>query len=60
MSIFDAFAKISSQSSGGGKIEYIIAGLGNPGLEYQETRHNAGFMAVDKIAENLPVKKPPE
>jgi len=56
MSIFDAFAKISSQSSGGGKIEYIIAGLGNPGLEYQYTRHNAGFMAVDKIAENLGVK----
>lgn len=56
MSIFDAFAKISSQSSGGGKVEYIIAGLGNPGLEYQTTRHNAGFMAVDRIAENLGVK----
>lgn len=56
MSIFDAFAKISSSSSGGGKIEYIIAGLGNPGLQYENTRHNAGFMAVDKIAENLGTK----
>lgn len=33
-----------------GKIEYIIAGLGNPGAKYALTRHNAGFMAVDIIA----------
>lgn len=55
MSIFDAFAKISSQSSGG-KIEYIIAGLGNPGLQYENTRHNAGFITIDKIAENAGIK----
>ncbi len=29
---------------------YLVAGLGNPGTEYQNTRHNAGFMAVEKIA----------
>lgn len=33
-----------------GKIEYIIAGLGNPGKKYEKTRHNAGFMAVDLLA----------
>ncbi len=34
-----------------GNIEYLIAGLGNPGLEYEKTRHNSGFMALDIFAE---------
>ncbi len=29
---------------------YLIAGLGNPGLSYRKTRHNAGFQAIDRIA----------
>ncbi|MBR3148834.1 MAG: aminoacyl-tRNA hydrolase [Eubacterium sp.] len=33
-----------------GKIEYIIAGLGNPGSKYADTRHNAGFKVVDYMA----------
>jgi PTH1 family peptidyl-tRNA hydrolase len=30
---------------------YLIAGLGNPGKEHQNNRHNIGFMAVDRLAE---------
>ena len=33
-----------------GPVEYIVAGLGNPDLKYQQTRHNAGFLTVDTIA----------
>jgi len=35
---------------------YIIAGLGNPGKEYTDTRHNAGYLAVEYLAEKLNVK----
>lgn len=31
----------------------LIIGLGNPGAEYQNTRHNVGFMAVDRIVHRL-------
>lgn len=39
-----------------GPIDYIVAGLGNPGKEYDLTRHNSGFMAVDNITDKLNVK----
>ena len=36
--------------SGKGPGPFIVVGLGNPGLEYLWTPHNAGFMAIDRIA----------
>lgn len=31
-------------------LDFIVAGLGNPGSDYDKTRHNAGFMALDALA----------
>ena len=55
-SIFDLFKKIEEKRDTGGPVSWIVAGLGNIGREYERTRHNAGFLAIDYIAERLGVK----
>ncbi len=39
-----------------GPVDFIVAGLGNPGKKYEATRHNAGFMAMEALADKLGVK----
>ena len=39
-----------------GPVEYIVVGLGNPDRKYENTRHNAGFIMIDYIADKIGVK----
>lgn len=55
-SIFDLFKKIEKPKEAASPVEYIVAGLGNIGKQYERTRHNAGFLAIDSLADKLGVK----
>ena len=53
--IFDLFKKIEKKTDTT-PVSVIIAGLGNPGAQYEKTRHNVGFVAIDYIAEKYGAK----
>lgn len=56
MSVFDIFKQLENKEPAPtGAVEYIIAGLGNPGTEYENTRHNIGFMTIDTLCEKYKV-----
>lgn len=54
--IFDLFKKIETQKATSEPVSFIVVGLGNIGKQYELTRHNAGFLAIDYIAEKYGTK----
>lgn len=52
MGLFDRFKNQESK----GQEFFCIVGLGNPGRQYEETKHNVGFHVIDKLAEKYDIE----
>ena len=50
--IFDLFKQIENENTPLSPITHIVAGLGNPGKEYDRTRHNAGFSVLEHYCQS--------
>ena len=53
------FFRRQKNEPGFAKDSYVIVGLGNPGKEYAETRHNMGYKAIDVLSsdENIEIRR---
>ncbi len=54
--MLNLFKNKHSVPTASGPVQYIIAGLGNPGQKYEGTRHNIGFITIDMLAQELNIK----
>src|SRR5216684_8688984 len=58
--LFGSFRKTRSsskvESDATAALQWVVAGLGNPGEQYARSRHNAGFMTIDRIAKSKGVE----